>query len=154
MNNLYFSVLCREKAREWGVVVGGGEGDGFLFKTAITCRRSFAPSPLLRPEGKTRPVRCKMRFLIGKEVKKMVEVEDKSLQSATEVCRNQSQVRRALLEIWDTVIDLQDQIATAVALANHPDPGLTAETAWVVRPGMAPEKVNLVEYAKEVLSIE
>lgn len=84
----------------------------------------------------------------------MVEVEVKSLQSATEVCRNQSQVRRALLEIWDTVIDLQDQIATAVALANHPDPALPEEIAWVVRPGMAPEKVNLVEYAKEVLSVE
>lgn len=80
--------------------------------------------------------------------------EVKPLQTATIMPHNHTQVRRCLLELWDMVIDLQDHIATTLALYEHPDPGIQNGTAWVYRPGMEPEKVDLTAYAKEVLGIE
>lgn len=49
------------------------------------------------------------------------------------------------------VIDLQDQVATLASLLEAFEPIPEDEVAWVYRPGQEPERVNLVEYASEVL---
>ena len=66
--------------------------------------------------------------------------------------QNATAVRRELLALWDLVIDAQDQIATALALLEAPEKTDPAATAFIYRPGQAPEKVNLVQYAQEVMA--
>ena len=69
-----------------------------------------------------------------------------------ESVHNATAVRRELLALWDMVIDLQDQVATVCALMEAPEKIPPEATAYIYRPGQEPEKVNLVEYAKEVLA--
>lgn len=54
--------------------------------------------------------------------------------------------------LWDAVVDLQDQVAILVSLLEAFEPIPEDAVAWVYRPGMEPERVNLVEYAKEVVA--
>ena len=49
------------------------------------------------------------------------------------------------------VVDLQDQVATLASLLEAFEPIPEDAVAWVYRPGQEPERVNLVEYANEVL---
>lgn len=71
-----------------------------------------------------------------------------------EKVQNATKIRAGLLAIWDLVIDLQDEIATLVALMEHPEKQDPNECAWIYRAGQKPERVNLVELAREVLSNE
>ena len=79
---------------------------------------------------------CKKQQLDRKKEKKTVE----NVQNATEICKE-------LRVMWDTVIDLQDQIATILALMEAPKKA-AQNTAYIYRPGEAPEPINLVEIAR------
>lgn len=65
--------------------------------------------------------------------------------------QNATQVRRLALQMWDAIIDLQDEVASLIALIENRDPIPPDTKAWVYRPGQQPEQVNLVSYAREVL---
>lgn len=65
--------------------------------------------------------------------------------------QNATQARRLALQLWDNIIDLQDDVATLLALIENRDPIPPDAKAWIYRAGQTPEQVNLVEYAKEVL---
>lgn len=71
-----------------------------------------------------------------------------------EKVQNATKVRLGLLALWDMVIDLQDEVASLVALMEHPEKQDPNEYAWIYRAGQTPERVNLVELAKEVLGNE
>lgn len=69
-----------------------------------------------------------------------------------ESVQNATAVRRELRALWDMAIDLQDQIATILALIEAPEKIDPEATAYIYRPGQPPEKVNLVQYAREVMA--
>lgn len=48
-------------------------------------------------------------------------------------------------------IELQDAVATLASLVEAFEPIPDDAVAWVYRPGQEPERVNLVDYANEVL---
>ena len=64
--------------------------------------------------------------------------------------KNPVTLKRALLTMWDAVIDLQDQVSEAISLLSEQMPPPEQAPAWVLRPGQEPEKVDLVQYAREV----
>lgn len=66
--------------------------------------------------------------------------------------QNATAVRRELRALWDMVIDIQDQVATVLSLIETPEKIDPEATAYIYRPGQPPEKVNLVEYAREVMA--
>lgn len=65
---------------------------------------------------------------------------------------NATAVRNEMRAMWDMAIDLQDQIATVIALLETPEKTDPNATAYIYRPGLAPEKVNLIQYAQEVMA--
>ena len=69
-----------------------------------------------------------------------------------EKVQNATAVRRELMALWDMVVDLQDQVSTVIALLETPEKIDPEATAYIYRPGQMPEKVNLVQYAKEVMA--
>lgn len=69
-----------------------------------------------------------------------------------ETVHNATAVRREVRALWDMAIDLQDQVATVLALLEAPEKTDPEATAYIYRPGQAPEKVNLMQYAQEVMA--
>lgn len=65
--------------------------------------------------------------------------------------QNATQARRLALQLWDNIIDLQDDVATLLALIENRDPIPPGTKAWIYRAGQQPEQVDLVSYAREVL---
>lgn len=65
--------------------------------------------------------------------------------------QNATEIRKQARYLWDAVVDLQDQVATLASLLEAFEPIPEDAVAWVYRPGQEPERVNLVEYAREVV---
>lgn len=74
------------------------------------------------------------------------------MEKNVENVQNATALRQQARYLWDAVVDLQDQVATLVSLLEAFEPIPEDAVAWVYRPGMEPERVNLVDYAREVLA--
>ena len=88
----------------------------------------------------------------GVVVAKCNFVDRKGVENFVNLVQNATEIRRQARYLWDAVVDLQDQVATLASLLEAFEPIPEDAVAWVYRPGMEPERVNLVDYAKEVLA--
>ena len=85
------------------------------------------------------------------EVAKRKKVDKEKEEKTVEKVQNATNLRQTLLTIWDAVIDLQDEVASALAMLENKMPIPAEQKAWVYRPGEEPVMVNIVDYAREVL---
>ena len=73
------------------------------------------------------------------------------MENFVDLMQNATEIRKQARYLWDAVVDLQDQVATLASLIEAFEPIPEDAVAWVYRPGMEPERVNLVDYAREVV---